>query len=338
MKYLKQFANQSDYQTFKDSEDYVLPNVSYVVETNGVSYEPLKAFKLQAKYNATEENKLAIADTSNVKSLKVNGTEVEFGDTYYFNEVGEYDVEIELIDKTLINGIRFNEDGNVIASSMFCDVETWRGSCLTSLTIPDSVTSIGNNAFCSCSGLTSVHIGSGVTSIESNAFEICPGLVSIVVSSGNTVYDSRENCNCIIETATNTLIQGCNNSFIPDSVTSIGNNAFFGYEGLTGELVIPDSVKTIGNYAFSGCTGLTSIVIPDSVETIGEAAFNLCSRLTSIVISDSVTSIGNNAFYYCSGLTSITSYAVTNTVSTTNKNWFFHSFWKFKKTTETTNI
>ena len=120
---------------------------------------------------------------------------------------------------------------------------------LTSITIPNSVTSIGGNAFSGCRGLTSITIPNSVTSIGSSAFENCTGLTSIIVATGNANYDSRDNCNAIIETATNTLVAGCKNTLIPNSVTSIGD------------------------YAFSDCTGLKSITIPNSVTSIGEWAF-----------------------------------------------------------------
>ena len=96
---------------------------------------------------------------------------------------------------------------------------------LTSVTIPNSVTSIGERAFSDCHGLTSVTIPNSVTEIGSGAFDACSGLTSIKVESGNSVYDSRENCNAIIETATNTLISGCKNTIIPNSITKIGYQA-----------------------------------------------------------------------------------------------------------------
>ena len=175
---------------------------------------------------------------------------------------------------------------------------------LTSLTIPNSVKSIGRLAFYGCSGLTSITIPSSVTSIGQQAFAGFRGLTSIVVESGNTKYDSRNNCNAIIEKATNTLIAGCKNTIIPSSVTTIGQNAFYECRGLT-SIVIPSSVTTIGQNAFYECSGLTSVTIPSSVTTIGSSAFWGCSGLTSIVIPSSVTSIGNYAFDSCSDLTSI---------------------------------
>ncbi|MBQ8227301.1 MAG: leucine-rich repeat protein, partial [Bacteroidaceae bacterium] len=175
---------------------------------------------------------------------------------------------------------------------------------LTSITIPDGVTSIGNSAFCICSGLTSITIPESVTSIGESAFSECSGLTSIVVEEGNGHYDSRNNCNAIIETETNTLIAGCENTIIPNGVTSIGNSAFGGCRGLT-SITIPDGVTSIGSYAFFDCRGLTSITIPDGVTSIGRNAFYGCSGLTSITIPESVTSIGDYVFANCNALQSV---------------------------------
>ena len=181
-------------------------------------------------------------------------------------------------------------------------------TCMTSITIPNSVTNIGKTAFAWCSGLTSVYISNNVTSIGEGAFMGCSGLKSIAVESGNIKYDSRDNCNAIIETASNTLIAGCENSTIPESVTSIGYCAFNSCSGLT-SITIPESVTSIGNFAFNSCSGLTSITIPNSVTSIGYCAFNSCRGLTSVIIGSSVTSIGFSAFEYCSSLTDVYCYA-----------------------------
>ena len=146
-----------------------------------------------------------------------------------------------------------------------------------------SVTSIGDGAFYGCDGLTSVTIPNSVTSIGSSAFERCCGLTEIKVESGNSMYDSRDNCNAVIETSTNTLITGCKNTIIPNSVTEIGD------------------------YAFIECTGLISITIPNSVTSIGEYAFKECTSLTTIIISNSVTLICRDAFDGCTGLTEVIS-------------------------------
>ena len=189
---------------------------------------------------------------------------------------------------------------------------------LTSITIPNSVTSIERWAFYGCSALTSVIIPNSVTSIGDYAFSGCDNLTSMVVENGNTTYDSRENCNAIIETATNTLIAGCQNTIIPNSVTSIGDGAFEGCSALT-SVTIPNSVTSIGQGAFYKCSSLTSVTIGNSVTSIGDAAFGGCSSLTSVTIPNSVTSIGERAFIQCSNLTSIT---IPNSVASIGE-WAF---------------
>ena len=166
---------------------------------------------------------------------------------------------------------------------------------LRSLTLPESLTNIGREAFKSCDDLTSITIPQKVSSIGEYAFEYCSRLTSIVVEKGNTKYDSRNDCNAIIETATNCLIVGCKNTIIPTGVTSIGDGAFQYCRELTA-ITIPEGVKSIGNRAFEECIRLTSISIPKSVTSIGDGAFWWCLDLTSITIPESVTSIGRRVF------------------------------------------
>ena len=173
----------------------------------------------------------------------------------------------------------------------------WNGLVdkINCVVIRNGVTSIGDYAFRGCTGLTSITIPDSVTKIDVYAFADCTGLTSITVSGGNKKFDSRNNCNGIIETASNTLISGCKNTDIPDSVTSIGDSAFDSCTGLT-SITIPDSVTSIGDGAFGSCTGLTSITIPDSVTSIGASAFWDCTRLTSVCFMGDAPVVNERSF------------------------------------------
>ncbi len=174
-----------------------------------------------------------------------------------------------------INGDLYNKDGTEL-------IQYAVGKSDESFTVPESVTNIEWGAFMNCTALKNIVIGDNVTSIGKDAFRGCSGLTGIIVGDGNPVYHSG-NGNCLIETVSNILIQGSNNSVIPEGVTSISEYAFYGCNGLT-NIVIPDSVTNIGRYAFYGCSSLTNIVIPERVTSIGGHAFYGCNSLESITI------------------------------------------------------
>ena len=197
---------------------------------------------------------------------------------------------------------------NTIEASAFHTCYGFDGT----LVLGNGVTSIGAWAFNSCDGLTGVlNIPSNVASIGEDAFVYCK-FDGIVVDPENPNFDSRNDCNAIIETSTNKLTTGCKNTVIPNSVTAIGDNAFKGITGMT-SIEIPDSVISIGDNAFAFCFDLTGdMVIPNSVETIGESAFFQCEGLDGkLVIGESVSYIGDMAFRKCSHISEAVSLAIT---------------------------
>ncbi len=185
---------------------------------------------------------------------------------------------------------------------------------LTSISLPNTLKSISSRAFIHAtieSG--SIFIPASVTTIEAGAFADCYNLENVQVDENNPVYDSRDNCNAIIETATNTLVVGFNSTTIPPTVTAIANDAFAGdaysgwayYTGCTfTDYVIPNSIQTIGNFAFYLCTNLNNITFNNELTSIGDWAFFMCG-LKHVTIPNNVTTIGNGAFSYCFNLSSI---------------------------------
>lgn len=207
----------------------------------------------------------------------------------------------------------------VIGNSAFAEC-----TALTSISVPDSVTDIGIGAFERCTALKSVHFGNSlktignwafdscpitqlfipasVTSISDKAFFNCTKLESIKVDENNSTYDSRNNCNALIESGTNKLICGCGNSVIEDTVTSIGGRAFYGCDTLE-YIIVPESVTSIGQEAFENCSALKGVVLPSSVRTINAYTFYGCTSLKSIIFC--ATQVWEYAFFSCNNLENV---------------------------------
>lgn len=363
LKYIKKFNTHADYESFI-SDDFIKPNVSLCVEENEVHYNSIET-RIVVKYdvNANNETKLytylneediySVLGIDMFDEIEIDGTVVNITDidnaqgTYVFTDAGEHIVKYTIKDPEFV-GVEMEEQGSVpvitrigatfneckdivsvyIPNSVTVIGRSFLGGCynLKNIDIPVNVTSIGNSAFSNCNDLRNLFIPKKVSNIDDTAFEGCT-FTSITVDSENTVYDSRNNCNAINETATNTLLLASSNTVIPNSIVKIGNRAFEKL-GLT-SINIPDSVTTIGESAFKdcvnltnitvgngltdikqcafmGCSHLTGIELPSHMENIDSGVFERCNRLASIVIPEGITIINEGTFRSCNSLSNIT--------------------------------
>ena len=183
-------------------------------------------------------------------------------------------------------------------------------SSLQSIVIPVSVENIGECVFRNCSSLTSIHIPQNVINISTPLYsgsivEGCSALSTITIDSNNPKYDSRNNCNAIIETETNKMIICCKNSTIPNSVIELANALFQNRQDLD-SLIIPEGVQILGNNIFNGCSNLKKVQLPNTITQLGSWAFAYCSKLKEINLPQHLKAIERGCFEYCSSLTSLT--------------------------------
>ena len=256
----------------------------------------------------------AFSGCSGLTSLAMPNSVTSIGDEAFKGCSGLTDVELSN-SLTAIPNYAFAEckglksvvignDVTSIAEGAFQDCRD-----LKDVTIGSSVTSVGQYAFRNCTGMQNLVVGNSVNSIGSQTFENCGNLRSIVVVKGNSKYDSRDNCNALIETATNKLLVGCRNTIIPGTVKTIADLAFSYCKGLT-YVNIPNSVTSIttnGN-SDSSFRGSDLKEIEFHCSKLGSWLFNGQTSLEKVVLGSEVTSIEDRAFYGCTNMQTVVSY------------------------------
>ncbi len=263
-----------------------------------------------AMYDYVYEDKRAKWDKDLVKTVRIEGAVTNIGNH-------AFDKCSNMTDIKMPNTI--TKIGSIAFSSCYA---------LTDMSLPNTVMTLGSWAYSHCRSLTKVYIPKSLTDIGNLALIGCENVTSMEVEQGNPVFDSRDNCNAIIRTATNTLVAGSQNTVIPNTVTSIGGSAFYDCKNLT-NIVIPTSVTTIESAAFYRCYKLQDVEIPETVTSIGEAAFSFCHGFENVKIPNAVVTIDKGAFEYCNGVkTLVLGRSLTSIGDAT-----FHNCWRLKEIT-----
>lgn len=327
----------------------------------------MTTIEMEALYNCSSLNHITLSSSlinigeyalyhcSSLERLIIPSTLINISETAFRGCSGLKSIEVEsgntkydsrnncnALILTSTNTLTLGCENTVIPNSILsiADYAFYNCEGLSVIDIPGSVTTIGNYAFCKCINVNSIFIPIAAVSIASNAFRSCSSVSSITIEDGNPVYDSRSDCNALIETSSNTLLFGCKNTIIPSTVTTLGTYAFSGCTGLT-TIEIPSSVTAINAQAFSnsgltaitlptsltslagavfaGCPNIKSIEIPSQVTIINSYTFNGCTALETVVLGDGVTSIEDNAFNGCVNLKEIN---IPANVTTINKTAF----------------
>ena len=321
MDYIKTFDNHDEYEEFVAGGEMLYDNVSHCINDNDVHYNPFIEKRIIATFNIASSGNYAIMSTSGVSQN-------------YFSKVEIDGVEQETITSstTLSPGIHTIKytltDDSIIPYGAF-----GTAYMMESVIIPKTVETIESRAFATSasyqsSRLRSVFIPSSVTQMGSGAFYNCLNLEEVIVEDGNPTYDSREGCNGIIETSTNTILFGSKNTIIKPSVSAIADEAFLGVN--VGNITIPNTIISMGTNAFynsiistitidnqtllNSGTSVQSwlkpsnkcqVIIGDSVTSIGTSGFSSCNKISSITLSNSVTTCGGYCFSSCDALSSV---------------------------------
>ena len=325
MRHIKYFEEKDIYDSYINSSDAILPNVSYIEETKDVKYgckKPEKTYTLRATYNATPDNLVAFTDATNVKSLKVNGTSIKFEPIK--NEITTFDVLGENISLDLETNAATFPESYLIKSP----VSSW------SFKAKDPNYTINENTYACILGMENGMTMAQPIPLEAMdyAFTTNDGITLEVIDTFLNAMNAQIQSgvlqigftliNMDLDNETFTFIDtehqtGVTTGGLP--TYSFDSEGSYDVEiGLVDSLIemlftgtplisieIGDSITSIGEHAFENCSGLTSINIPDSVTSIGYAAFSGCSGLTSINIPNSIKTIDRNAFHDCTGLTGV---------------------------------
>ena len=269
-----------------DGEKYTIDELTLTGELNGSDLRLVREM-VGCDY-------LGCQTSGKVTKLDLSGVRIVAGGEKYLDTKNIYDSGGACTSNG--SGFVFSSENDVLGSYLFAGCDK-----LEEIKLPNSIKTIGNNVFHFGDGLTSLTIPKNVTSIGRAVIIYCQNLVSLSVEEGNTVFSSPDGSNAVIKG--NTLVMGCNTTVIPNTITTIGNSAFFGIGKWGSKMVLPSNVTTIENDAFA-CSNFTEVEMPEGLKTIGEYAF-AWTPIMNFQIPASVTSIGYRVLYGCQNVESI---------------------------------